>query len=352
MEGIILTAKHKSHKHESHKHTPTAHPSHRKVKKRPNYVLGVAVLLVLVAIVYGIIVLLNRAGDMRDQPDVAAFVNDEPITMAYLDEQYTRIPAEFKSFVTKMVLLNQTINEVILLQEAKSEGVEASDEDVEAQIRDAMSKAGLDDDQLDAKLAEQNLSRAFLHDLYKKQLTINDLLEKKVFVNIEVTPQEVQDYYDSRIRAAHILVEDKDEAEGLVLTLQRTSKSLLEEKFFGLAEEKSIDPSAKTNKGDLGEFTRGMMVPDFEDAVFALDEGEFTTEPVQTQFGYHVILRLPKDKSFDEQKAEIEDLLLLQKKSKAVPLYVEQLRSKAHIKLVYTGEASEKASEKAPTSEE
>ncbi|MFC1722664.1 peptidylprolyl isomerase [Nanoarchaeota archaeon] len=336
------TSKHTHHaKHAKHtKHTKKhKHPKHK--KERPNWILGAVIFVVLVAVVYGIIVLLGKAGTA--EPKVAAYVNDEPITTAYLNEQYDRIPAEYKAFVTKLVLLNQTINEVLLLQQAEKAGVVVTEEEVQAEINKAVEAAGLEPGMLEAKLAEQNLTEEFLRDLYRKQLTINGLLEKKVFSKLQVSEREITEYYDTKVRAAHVLVETKEEAENVILDLMRTPTDELTETFFELAEEKSKDPSAATNKGDLGEFNKGMMVPPFEQAVFELEEGEYTKEPVQTQFGYHVIMRLAKDKTLEEQHSEIEDFILLQKKSQAVPLYVEQIKAKAHIQILLEPEPAPEA---------
>ncbi len=331
-------SKQRSHAHKGHSHAKHAHK--RSKKPKTNLVMGLVVFVVLVAIVYGIIVLLSKAGTVRGD-DVAAMVNDEPITVAQLDEQYDRIPAEYRSFITKMTLLNQTINEVVLLQAADAEGIDVTEEEVKAQIEEAMGQAGVSDGELEEKLAEQNLTRKFLYDLYGKQLKINKLLEQTIFEEISVTESEIEEYYYSGIRAAHILVEDESEAKRIILDLQRTSSSMLYEEFFAMAEERSIDPSAATNKGDLGEFSKGMMVPEFEEAAFALEEGEFTIKPVKTDFGYHIILRLPKEKALVEQAPEIEDFLLTQKKSAAVPLYVAQLVKKAHIQVFYEEPAEE-----------
>jgi len=335
-----LAEKRKSKKsHKSSKKHSHPHKRRKKPKAKSNLLMGVVVFVVLVAIIYGVIVLLGKAGDMRS--DVAATVNDEPITMAQLDEQYDRIPAEYRAFITKTTLLNQTINEVVLLQEANKAGITVTQEQVDNQIVEAMSQAGVSEDELDEKLAEQNLTKEFLNELYKKQLTINELLEDKVFVKMKVSESEIKEHYDSKIRAAHILVEDKDDAEKMIIDLQRTSSSLVNQVFFDLAEENSIDPSAKTGKGDLGEFSKGMMVPEFEKVAMDLEIGEFTTDPVKTQFGYHVILRLAKEKTLEEQSSEIEDFLLLQKKSSAVPLYVAKLVKKADVQIFYEDPAPE-----------
>jgi peptidyl-prolyl cis-trans isomerase C len=87
----------------------------------------------------------------------------------------------------------------------------------------------------------------------------------------------------SKLRAKHILVEHQFEADDLV-------KKLSEGKTFEeLAADFSQCPSGKDG-GDLGEFSKGMMVKPFEDAVLELEEGQ-TSSPIKTQFGYHLIHR-------------------------------------------------------------
>jgi peptidyl-prolyl cis-trans isomerase C len=85
------------------------------------------------------------------------------------------------------------------------------------------------------------------------------------------------------IRASHILVATEDEAKTVIQRLKAG------EDFGAVAKDVSLCPS-KAQGGDLGEFGRGMMVREFEDAAFALDVGELSG-PIQSQFGWHVILR-------------------------------------------------------------
>ncbi|MBN1544760.1 peptidylprolyl isomerase [Candidatus Woesearchaeota archaeon] len=338
MEG----KKHHTKEHHAHVKHPHARARKSTVQK---YVFGAVVFVVLVAVIAGLIYLASKSGELRlsRQNDIAAVVNDEQITTAYLDEQYDRVPVEYREFITKSMLLNQTINEVLLLQEAKKQGIEVTNSDVEDEIRSAMEAAGVTEDQLEERLKEQNISRDYLEELYMKQLTINQLLEKVVFTSIKVSDSEIEAFFNSRIRAMHILVETEDEANDMIEQLKKVSLGKIESKFSELAKANSIDPSAAENGGDLGEFSRGQMVPEFENAAFALEEYAFTAEPVQTQFGYHVILRLPKTESLEEQYDAINELLLTQKKAQAVPLYIEQLRSKAKVDVLYTEEAEPEA---------
>jgi peptidyl-prolyl cis-trans isomerase C len=87
-----------------------------------------------------------------------------------------------------------------------------------------------------------------------------------------------------RVHCAHILVKTEQEAKTV---LERLKK---EEKFGNIAREVSRCPSGKRG-GDLGTFTRGKMVKEFETAAFTLQKGE-TSPVVKTQFGYHIIRRL------------------------------------------------------------
>lgn len=86
----------------------------------------------------------------------------------------------------------------------------------------------------------------------------------------------------NEVRASHILVKTEDEAKSLLEEI-RAGKS-----FAEVAEEVSLCPSGQ-NGGDLGFFGRGMMVKPFEDAAFAMENIGEVSEPVQTQFGWHLI---------------------------------------------------------------
>ena len=86
-----------------------------------------------------------------------------------------------------------------------------------------------------------------------------------------------------QVRASHILVKTLEEA----VQIKSQVNSL--EEFTALAKDKSMCPSSRQG-GDLGPFARGMMVKPFEDAAFGLEVGK-VSEPVQTQFGYHLIFR-------------------------------------------------------------
>jgi parvulin-like peptidyl-prolyl isomerase len=87
-----------------------------------------------------------------------------------------------------------------------------------------------------------------------------------------------------KVHCAHILVKTEQEAK---IVIERLNKG---EKFVNIAKEMSLCPSGKRG-GDLGTFTRGKMVKEFETAAFVLQKGQ-TSPMVKTKFGYHIIKRL------------------------------------------------------------
>lgn len=124
-------------------------------------------------------------------------------------------------------------------------------------------------------LERQALRTEFLESVSAERVT-NDMLQGMYAEQIGRIPDEEE------VRARHILVETEEEAKALITELDEGAD------FAELAKEKSTGPSGP-NGGDLGYFGKGRMVPAFEAAAFALEAGSYTKDPVQSQFGWHVI---------------------------------------------------------------
>lgn len=138
----------------------------------------------------------------------------------------------------------------------------------------------------------------------RKQFKTGLMQEKAAIKDIKVTDKEVKEYYDNykpEIKARHILVEDEATAKEVKKKLDEGAK------FEDLAKEYSTDPGSAANGGDLGWFGPGKMVPEFEEAAYALDVNQIS-EPVKTENGYHIIQTTEKKekKSFDDMKKEME----------------------------------------------
>ncbi|WP_457561048.1 peptidylprolyl isomerase [Caminibacter sp.] len=126
-----------------------------------------------------------------------------------------------------------------------------------------------------------------------------DMWLKNQYNNIKISDAEAKKFYEQnkdiyfkttpQIKARHILVKSKAEAEKLINELKGLHGKALEQKFAELAKKYSIGPS-KVQGGELGWFNPKQMVPEFAKAAEKLKPGQITLQPVKTRFGYHIIL--------------------------------------------------------------
>ncbi len=172
---------------------------------------------------------------------------------------------------------------------------------------------------------------------YKRNKAVKD------YISSNLTDKEIEKYYNDNIygeiKASHILisvdVSDKatdDEKKEADEVAKKKAQEVIEklkngEKFSDLAKEYSTDTSNNEKGGDLGYFDPNDMVDEFKEAVLKLKNDEYTTEPVKTKFGYHIILRVDqKEKeSLDSLKDSIKEKLASQKISDDNSVYYESL---------------------------
>ncbi|KPQ15363.1 MAG: peptidyl-prolyl cis-trans isomerase PpiC [Rhodobacteraceae bacterium HLUCCO18] len=235
-----------------------------------------------------------------DAGTVLATVNGNDITVGHLVAMRARLPAEYQELPAQVLfdgMLEQLVQQQVLADVAS----------------DDMSSA--------TRLGLENERRAFLAATYVEDVAM-----------AEISDEELQAEYDAQyadadpveeFNASHILVETEEEAQALIDALADGAD------FAELAAESSIGPSGP-NGGQLGWFTAGMMVPEFETAVFELEAGEVSV-PVQTQFGWHVILlnevREQAPPTLDEVRAELVEGL----RRARVDDRIEELMSGAEI---------------------
>ena len=192
---------------------------------------------------------------------------------------------------------------------------------------EALDKGLTDDEAYKSEM--EKIQSTFL-----KQYAINKLLS-----TITVTDEEIAKYYESNkeqfkkaesTRASHILVDTEESAKDIYEQIKSGSIT-----FEDAAKTLSGCPSS-SNGGDLGFFTRGKMVPEFEDAAFKLDVAE-VSEPVKTQFGYHLIKVTDKSKeeisSLDEVKPNINNLLMSQKQQDLYFSKLDELKKVYPVKI-------------------
>lgn len=226
-----------------------------------------------------------------DPNAVVATVNGQPITEADitlaegdLGAQFGRLPPEQR----RAAALSSIIEIRLMAAQAVTEGLD--------------------------KAPEFQRQMAFL----TQRALHGELVDKDVAGKI--TDEEIRARYDKEIaaqtpvnevHARHILVKTKEEADAIIKKLDGG------EDFQKLANENTTDPSGKTSGGDLGFFGPGQMVPEFEKAAFALEIGAYTKEPVQSQFGWHIIKvedkRTQQPPAFGAVKEQVKSLVIREK---------------------------------------
>jgi peptidyl-prolyl cis-trans isomerase C len=237
------------------------------------------------------------------QPDpnaVVANVGNETITEADLGfaaedlaQELQQVPPDQQRAFLVTVLIDMKV----MAQAAKQQGMDQTD----------IFKRRL------AYLEERALRRAYF-------------AEK---VAAAVTPDAVKAAYDKfvagftpedEVHAEHILVNSEDDAKAIKAQLDKGAN------FEELAKEKSTDPSAKQNGGDLGFFSKGQMVKPFEDKAFSMEVGQ-VSDPVQSQFGWHIIKVVDKRKSSPPSLEQVQQQIGQQLMFKSFDDEIAKLKS-------------------------
>lgn len=216
------------------------------------------------------------------------------------------------------------------------------------------------------KLVEELIQRELLvQDANKKQLGNSaeiiaqlDSAKKSLLTQADVqnfiksnpvTDAEIKTEYDAKVagengteyKARHILVKTEDEAKKIIAELDKGGD------FAKIANKVSLDGKDTQNGGDLGWFVASQMVAPFSDAVIKLDKGQYTKSPVQTQFGWHVILREDSRAQTPPSLDSVKEQLLPYLQRKKVQDFVEGLRKSAKVEILLPKEEPAKASEPA-----
>ncbi|ACS99124.1 peptidylprolyl isomerase [Paenibacillus sp. JDR-2] len=228
--------------------------------------------------------------------------------------------------------LDNMITTELIDQAAADAKVTVTEADVDKEIENLKKSFG-SEDEFNQTLAQYGMTVDSLREDAEVQVKIRKILEPQV----KVTDDDIKAYYDAnkasmstpeQIRASHILVATKEEAEDILKQLKAGAD------FATLAKEKSTDTGTKDNGGDLNFFGKGSMEPAFEDAAFALKKGELSGV-VQTSYGYHIIKKTDEKAAvtptLEEKKEDIKYQLVTQKVSELSSTWMADLKAKAKI---------------------
>jgi peptidyl-prolyl cis-trans isomerase C len=247
----------------------------------------------------------------QNKKNVLAVVNGKQITMEDFNQAVSELPPNLriKAEQNKLDFLQYEVRKELLYQEGLKKGI-----DKEPRIIDLINR-------------------------YKNELITQEYLDRNLKDTGTVTDKEVKDYYDKNISlfrtkeeitASHILVKTEKEAKEILSELKKGKD------FAEIAKHKSIDTVSARQGGNLGSFSRGTMVPEFEKAAFSLKVGEISPI-VKSEFGYHIIKVTDRTKphqlDFIQVKDSIRKNLDHEKTQKAISTLVDRLVKDAKIEI-------------------
>ncbi len=291
--------------------------------------------------------------------NIVAKVNGSPITREELDRamKFMLAQNQIKKELTadekkkaESAVLDQLISAELLYQAGKKLPIADIDSRVEAQMKQGKSKFP-STEAYDKALKASGLTEKNLEEFARKEIYINNLIEKEIASKISISDAQAKKFYDENgdkfkqpetVQASHILIgvdpkasaEEKAKAKEKAEALLKRAKA--GEDFAALAKANSTCPSAPQG-GDLGYFSKGQMVPEFEAAAFALKPGEISNV-VETKFGYHIIKVTDKKPArtipFSDAKKDIVNYLKVQKIQQSISELVDKLHKEGKIEIV------------------
>ncbi|MFW6294197.1 MAG: peptidyl-prolyl cis-trans isomerase [Halanaerobium sp.] len=334
---------------------------------------NILITAVLVLIVLSMPVMAQDMEDVNETvneetPEVAAYVNGEEISMQQLEQfsglrnilmELLQSNQEFASVILQteagqevveefqQLKLEQLITNELLVQEAKNRGLEVSDKEMnkifDQQVNALKQQNNLNDEQLEEAIQQQGFESM---KQYKDMFFENNMngflvnkLREEVVNEVNISDQEAKEYYDNnqeqyetseQKRVSHILFDDQEKAENVLAEINDGAD------FAEMAKEHSTGPTAE-NGGDLGFITADEQGLDrtFRDAAMELKVDEVTDEPVETQFGFHIIkvteAREAGVRDFEEVESQIKSQLRSEKQSQSFQEFAEDLREDAEI---------------------
>ncbi len=283
-----------------------------------------------------------------------AVVNGTPIDAAVFNKEMDKITQggvraipEDRLAKIRENILNRLIEEELLAQEIRRQEIQITAEELEREFEKYKARFK-GEEQFQNYLKHGKTTIEEIQNRLKASLALSKLLVK--LGKLSVTEEDVQRTYDAgikmytepeQIHALHLLVKAAENApaEQIEPARKKVEEALAKLKkgadFAAVVQEYSEDVMSKEKGGDLGFFRRGVMVPKFEEAAFALKPGQMTQEPVRTPFGFHIIKVLERKEErvrpLDEVAEQIRESLKNRATFKARRDLVQQLKSAATI---------------------
>jgi peptidyl-prolyl cis-trans isomerase SurA len=292
---------------------------------------------------------------------IVARVNDDVITLSELQEEglplferlranYTGQELQYQVQRAEREFLDQLILRRLQLQYASQIGITASENEINAALKDVLTRNNLTQDQLTDLLTREGLTLQDYKDRLREQIVLARLMNQAVRSRVSVDASEVEAYYkahkdefnqpaQARVRHIFFRIDPGTVPPQMDAVRERASRVLQEARngsdFGDLARRYSEDATA-ANGGDLGLIKRGQALPQFEEIIFTLKAGDIS-DVIRTPNGLHIVkieaFTKGSEQSFPEIKAEIERRLLQGKMEQRFQDWTNELKDRAFIEI-------------------
>jgi peptidyl-prolyl cis-trans isomerase SurA len=292
---------------------------------------------------------------------IIARVNEDVITLSELQEEglplferlretYSGQELEYQVRQAEREFLDQLILKRLQLQYASQIGLTASESDINAALKDVLSRNNLTQEQLAELLTREGLTLQDYKDRLREQIILARLMNQAVRSRVSVDAREVEAYYQAHadefnrpdeVKVRHIFFRlDATAPQPQRAAVHEKASRVLEEArngsdFASLARRHSEDATAEIG-GDLGIIKRGQALPEFEEVIFTLKAGEIS-EVIRTPNGLHIVkveaISRGASRPLAEVKAEIERRLMQTKMEKRFQEWASELRDRAFIEI-------------------
>lgn len=298
------------------------------------------------------------SGEKPTEATGAASVNGVVISNEDVNRQMFALEQHFLSTQGKAIrpdmvpgvrskVIDDLIDKELLFQESRKKGIEIEDKAVDARM-DALKKQFPNEEAFQEEMNRMDLTEESLRLQIKKDMTVQQLVERNILVKVKVSDEDAKAFYDrhpelfketEKVRASHILIESQADTDPVTKDQRRKKlegvKKRMDggEDFASLAKEFSHCPSAEKG-GDLGYFERGQMAKPFEEAAFSMKPGEIS-DIVVTPFGFHLIKltdrRPARTVPYEESKERINQHLQRLKFTEEMNAYLGELKKKSKV---------------------
>lgn len=316
-----------------------------------------------------------------------AVINGEAIMSSEFDKTIAPVLEQFKQSAPpaevtpdkikefKQKLLDQMVDDRLLKQEAKKLKIRVSKRDIEDGIKQVKTRFGTENE-FQQELKKENITQVQFEKRIEDQIMVMKLIEQEIKSKIaQPSDESVHKLFDQiqlkiagkdtglskkddeeiatlsklftrasaeQVRARHILMQvdknatlaDKTAVLNKIKKVQKELKAGAD--FAELAKKYSDDPGSKTRGGDLGFFSKGDMVPEFEKVAFSLNVGQ-VSDPVLTDFGYHIIKveekKAGRKLTFEEVENDLKQFLYQKAAQVKYEAWLKDLRAKSNIKI-------------------